>query len=399
MKAQSQNSPPIGWGLYIHWPYCLSLCPYCDFNRTTRRDLTDAAWRNAVIADLRYSAAFEQPQSEGMRLESVFFGGGTPSLAQPTHIADILAEIKRLWVCDEDSEITLEANPTTAEHAKFKDFALAGVNRLSLGVQSLRDSSLHHLGRNYTATEAHRAIETAITHFKRVNLDFIYARTHAERPEEWIAELQEALDYKVGHLSLYQLTLEKHTPFFRLAKAGSLKIPNENKATRLYRATIEKMRKAHYKAYEISNFSHAGEESRHNLVYWQYRPYIGIGPGAHGRVSLGSDNKYASERAKSPATWAKQAYLDTKQRPSPKKIPPQLRFTEKLMMGLRLYDGIALKSLQAEDPASYAKLLHSENLQILCKSGYIEINSHIIKATDTGILCLDAIIRGLLNDI
>ena len=394
---ESRASTGRVWGLYIHWPYCASICPYCDFNRKLRRDLSDSAWKEAVIADLRYMAEVEMPQKQGMSLATVFFGGGTPSLASPADIGEILTEAKRLWACDTDWEVTLEANPTSVESAKFQEFAENGVNRLSLGVQSLRDDMLKYLGRNYDVKTAKNAISIAKNTFERVNLDFIYARKQNDTVQDWLKEVNEICQYNPSHLSLYQLTIEEGTPFYQQAKAGKLHIPDDDSAADMFIRTKERLAESNYHAYEISNFAKSGEECRHNLIYWHYGFYGGIGAGAHGRIGT-TQTKYATARANSPTSWAKASHTEHSLRPLPEPLTPDIRFAEKLMMGLRLYSGIQLKDLEAENPQAYTQLLKSTSLQQLIESGYIEMDSRKISASDEGMLRLNSILDRLLNE-
>ena len=274
MKADS------GFGVYVHWPFCLAKCPYCDFNSHVRHEKPDEArFARAIAAELAQTAA----RIGSRTLTSVFFGGGTPSLMRPETVAAILGEIARHWPLQADTEITLEANPTSVEAERFRGYRAAGVNRVSLGVQALDDASLKALGRMHTAEEALAAVAIAKSSFPRVSFDLIYARP-AQTPTQWRAELKRALDEQVEHLSLYQLTIEEGTPFAALHRAGKLKVPDTDLARELWDVTQETCDAAGISAYEISNHARPGAESRHNLVYWRSGEYVGVGPGAHGRI-------------------------------------------------------------------------------------------------------------------
>jgi putative oxygen-independent coproporphyrinogen III oxidase len=280
--------------LYIHWPFCRSKCPYCDFNSHVAAAIDHAAWREAYRRELEHYAALLPER----RITSIFFGGGTPSLMEEKTVAGILGDVARLWPIDAGVEITLEANPNSAEAQKFAAFRAAGVNRLSLGVQSLRDEELQFLGRGHSAAEARRAIELARQNFPRFSFDLIYAR-RGQSPETWEKELNEALQLADGHLSLYQLTIEPNTQFYtRAARGETLTAPDDNAAT-MYELTQNILKDAGLPAYEVSNHAREGAESRHNLAYWHYDDYIGIGPGAHGRYRQNGE-RFATDTHRAP---------------------------------------------------------------------------------------------------
>ena len=281
--------------LYIHWPFCLSKCPYCDFNSHVRDGIDVDAWREALLADMRHDAAL----AGGEELESVFFGGGTPSLMPPALVEALLGEAAHLWGFAPGIEITLEANPSSVEAANFADLALAGVNRVSLGLQALDDEALRFLGRLHDAEEGLKALETAQDAFGRVSFDLIYARPR-QTETEWRAELERALGFGTSHLSLYQLTIEPGTRFATDVRQGAFAPLDDDPAADLFALTREITAAAGLPAYEISNHSRPGEESRHNLAYWRYRDYVGIGPGAHGRRG-----GVATVRHKKPENWLK----------------------------------------------------------------------------------------------
>jgi len=278
----SATSEP-GFGLYVHWPFCLSKCPYCDFNSHVRAKIDAEAWGAALRRELQtLSARLDSPPL----LDSIFFGGGTPSLMPGSIVAGVIAEAERIFGFAPNVEITLEANPTSVEAQRFRDYRSAGVNRVSLGVQSLDDNELRRLGRLHTSAEALKAVALAQSIFPRASFDLIYARPGQTR-EHWQAELAQALAQGCTHYSLYQLTFEEGTPYYEAMKRGTIKPLDDELAAELYEATQAEMERAGLPAYEISNHAKPGEESRHNLVYWRYGDYLGVGPGAHGRVTIG----------------------------------------------------------------------------------------------------------------
>jgi oxygen-independent coproporphyrinogen-3 oxidase len=322
--AVSGTSPSRGFAVYLHWPFCLAKCPYCDFNSHVRDSVDQDAWRRALLAEIDRAAGRLGPR----QVTSIFFGGGTPSLMPPETTAALLDRIAHHWTMDNAVEITLEANPTSVEAGRFKGYAAAGVNRLSLGVQALDDGDLKRLGRNHDAAEAMAALELARSTFSRCNFDLIYARP-GQDVETWQAELRRALDLGPSHLSLYQLTIEKGTAF-----EGTVVAAEEDLAADLYEATQEMCEAAGLPAYEISNHAAPGQESRHNLAYWRYGEYLGLGPGAHGRLLIDGQRLATSQRT-SPEGWLSGARRETETLLSPKE-----RATEMLMLGLRLREGV-----------------------------------------------------------
>lgn len=331
-----------GFGLYVHWPFCQAKCPYCDFNSHVVRAVDHAHWQRALLAELDRVAAL----TPGRRLASVFFGGGTPSLMPPALVAAILDRAAARWQIADDIEITLEANPTSVEAARFRGYRAAGVNRVSIGVQALNDADLRRLGRLHDAAEARAAITLAREIFPRASFDLIYARQD-QGLAAWRAELAEALALGVGHLSLYQLTIEPGTAFGRLHDAGSLRgLPDEDLSADLYALTQEMTAAAGYRGYETSNHALNGLESKHNLIYWRYGDYAGIGPGAHGRLTLGG-HRVATEAFAAPAIWldkvAREGTGDQVQRP----LPGDEQALEYLMMALRLDEGVDLARVAA----------------------------------------------------
>jgi oxygen-independent coproporphyrinogen-3 oxidase len=333
--------------LYVHWPFCVSKCPYCDFNSHVRDSIDQAAWREALLKDLAWEAeTFPDPP-----LASIFFGGGTPSLMEPSTVAALIDAAERHWGFAPNVEITLEANPSSVEAARFADLAAAGVNRVSLGLQSLDDGALRFLGRAHDAAEGVAALSTAQKCFGRVNFDLIYALP-CQSEDAWAAELDRALGFGTGHLSLYQLTIEPGTRFAAMASRGELATLDPDEAAALYELTQEITAGAGLPAYEISNHARPGEESRHNLAYWRYRPYLGIGPGAHGRRG-----GLATRRHRKPENWlaglARNGHGLAEETP----LEPAEKATEALLMGLRLSEGVELKAVRpALDLAAVARL-------------------------------------------
>jgi oxygen-independent coproporphyrinogen-3 oxidase len=316
--------------LYIHWPFCVTKCPYCDFNSHVRERVDEMAWRDALLADLRHEAALTQ----GQRLVSIFFGGGTPSLMPPATAEALIAEALRLWPAEPGIEITLEANPSSVEAARFADFAAAGVNRVSLGLQALDDAALKLLGRPHDLAQGLAALEVAQRHFGRVSFDLIHSRP-GQTVAAWQAELSRALAFGTEHLSAYQLTIEEGTRFHTLARKGLLVLPGEAEAADMFELTGELCAAAGLPLYEISNHARPGAESRHNRQYWTYGDYAGVGPGAHGRRG-----RVATLRLRRPETWLKAVQDRGHGLESEEPIDPAAAAEEALLMGLRLAGGI-----------------------------------------------------------
>jgi putative oxygen-independent coproporphyrinogen III oxidase len=325
----------VAQALYIHWPFCLAKCPYCDFNSHVRERVDAGQWRDALLADMRHEAAL----AGGVPLESIFFGGGTPSLMPPALVAALLDEAERLWGFAPGMEITLEANPSSVEAQKFADIAAAGVNRISLGLQTLDDETLRFLGRLHNAQEGLSALETAQAVFERVSFDLIYARP-GQTAEQWERELRQALGYGTGHLSLYQLTIEPGTRFATDVRQRAFMPLEDDPAADLFALTRELTDAAGLPAYEVSNHARPGEESRHNLAYWRYRDYAGIGPGAHGRRG-----GMATLRHKKPENWLEAVAQQGHGLKEERALNANEQASEALLMGLRLAEGVDLASL------------------------------------------------------
>ena len=373
---------PIPLALYIHWPFCVSKCPYCDFNSHVRADVDEARWQNALLADMAHEAALVP----GRPLSSIFFGGGTPSLMPPATVAALIAAAERHWGFTPDVEITLEANPSSVEAARFADLAAAGVNRASLGLQSLDDAALGFLGRAHGASEGLAALATAQRHFARVNFDLIYALP-GQSVAEWEAMLARALGFGTGHLSLYQLTIEPGTRFATLAAQGKLPPVDPDHGADLFEATRAMTTAAGLPAYEISNHARPGEQSRHNLTYWRYGDYMGIGPGAHGRRL-----KTATVRHRKPENWL--AAIDARGDglSSEDALSPETRATEALLMGLRLAEGVDLTRIAANTGVALERLIDGREADRLADQGLLVRDGNRLTVTEAGMLLLDAIL-------
>lgn len=374
--------------LYIHWPFCAKKCPYCDFNSHVRAGVDVGVWQEALIADMRA----EEAVAGGEPLTSIFFGGGTPSLMPPTLVAALLAEAERLWGFAPDIEITLEANPSSVETAKFAGLAAAGVNRVSLGVQSLDDAELKFLGRLHGADEALAALETAQAHFARVSFDMIYALP-GHTPELWEERLRRALGFGTGHLSLYQLTIEPGTRFASDVRRGLLVPLDDDAAAELFDITQELTTAAGLPAYETSNHSRAGEESRHNLVYWRYQDYAGIGPGAHGRRG-----RVATVRHKKPENFLSAVARQGDGLAEARALGVSDQAAEALLMGLRLTEGVDLAALSARFALPRQGLIDEAALARLSALGLMWEAGPRIGVLPQGRGVLDALLAEVVAD-
>ncbi len=377
------------FGIYIHWPYCAAKCPYCDFNSHVKREVSEAGYLAAVLRELSFYAEL----APGRRVTSVFFGGGTPSLMLPSTAGRVLDAIASHWTVEPDAEITLEANPSSVEAGRFAEFRGAGINRVSLGVQSLRDDQLRFLGRLHNAAEARQAIGIANAHFDRVSFDLIYARPE-QTPAEWRAELTQALALAAGHLSLYQLTIEPGTAFYRLHESGKLHVPDGDQAAQLYELTQEICEAAGLPAYEVSNHARPGEEARHNLLYWRYGEYAGIGPGAHGRIE-GPTGRLALSTERDPAKWAAQVGREGHGLVQRDPLARLEQAEEMLLMGLRLSDGLSTRRLHAR--TGYA--ISTDAKRILTQDGLLrdDVSDDRLVATPQGRLVLNSLIESLVS--
>ncbi|HEY8565681.1 MAG TPA: radical SAM family heme chaperone HemW [Beijerinckiaceae bacterium] len=376
-----------GFGVYVHWPFCASKCPYCDFNSHVRHKPVDEA---RFLAAFRREIADTAALAPGREVTSIFFGGGTPSLMKPDTTAAILDAIAGAWSVAPGSEVTLEANPTSVEAERFRGYRAAGVNRVSLGVQALNDPDLRRLGRLHSAAEALAAVRTAASIFERFSFDLIYARPE-QTLDAWRAELEEAIGHAAEHLSLYQLTIEPDTWFYRLHQAGKLVVPDADTARRLYDVTQEVCAGHGLPAYEISNHARPGAESRHNLLYWRYGEYAGIGPGAHGRLVTG-EGRIATATEKHPETWVERVERDGHGRTEATPLSAEEQADEFLVMGLRLREGI--------DPNRYAALagrpLDEARIRDLEGYGFVaRPREGRLAVTPEGFPVLDAVVADL----
>jgi oxygen-independent coproporphyrinogen-3 oxidase len=379
-----------GFGIYLHWPFCLSKCPYCDFNSHVRDGVDQDRWCAALLAELRHYAEITQ----GRRVTSIFFGGGTPSLMPPETVAALLDAAAALWALDPGLEVTLEANPTSVESGAFAQFAAAGVNRVSLGVQALDDDALKFLGRRHSAAEALAAIALARRHFERFSFDLIYARP-GQAPEDWAAELRSALAEGATHLSVYQLTIEPNTAFHGAWRRGELTLPDEATQAALFEATQETLAAAGLPAYEISNHAAAGARCRHNLTYWRYGDYLGVGPGAHGRVTL-EGRKWATRQHRAPEVWLAHVETAGHATRAMEAVGRSARRDEMTMMGLRLAEGIDREAFSRETGGDLHAAFAPGKLDALFEAGYLELGGAALRATPSGRQRLDAVLAHLL---
>ena len=374
--------------LYIHWPFCVSKCPYCDFNSHVREQVDVAVWQAALLADMAHEAAL----TAGRRLSSIFFGGGTPSLMPPALVERLIAEAERHWGFVDDIEITLEANPSSVEAANFHDLARAGVNRVSLGLQALDDRTLGFLGRAHDVAEGLAALDTAQQAFERVSFDLIYARP-GQSLADWQAELERALGFGTGHLSLYQLTIEPGTRFETLVRTGALVPADDDHSADLFELTREMTTAAGLPAYEISNHARSGQKSRHNLTYWRYEDYVGIGPGAHGR-RLDS----ATERHRKPENFLSAVERNGNGLKVEQLLSPETRAMEALMMGLRLAEGVDLEELEAKTGPAAAAMVDGDEVAKLAALGFVDQQKGRLTVLPTGMPLLDALLPKIISD-
>lgn len=381
-----------GFALYVHWPFCAAKCPYCDFNSHVRERVDHGRWRAALLRELDWFADL----TPGRRLTSVFFGGGTPSLMDPATVEAILKRADDRWGLPAGTEVTLEANPTSVEADRFRAFRAAGVNRVSLGIQALDDADLKALGRQHSAAEALGAIRLARASFDRFSFDLIYARP-GQTVRGWADELSRALEEAVGHLSLYQLTIEEGTRFHTLHARGELVLPDEDTQADLYEMTQAVLTAAGLPAYEISNHARPGEESRHNLTYWRYGDYAGIGPGAHGRLTLADGGKVATRTHRAPEAWLDLVDSHGTGAKDSEPVPPDARLTELLMMGLRLAEGVPLARVEAETGRPLAAQVDTDRLRRLERQGFLETDGGRLRATEAGRARLNALLAALLG--
>ena len=386
--------------LYIHWPFCTSKCPYCDFNSHVREAGVDhARFAAALRAELAHEAARVAPGASGngarRPLASIFFGGGTPSLMLPETVAALIADATALFEPTPDIEITLEANPTSVELGKLRAFREAGVNRVSLGVQALSEDALRFLGRRHESSEALAALELARKTFPRVSFDMIYARP-GQSEAAWRAELRQALALAADHLSLYQLTIEPGTRFATEYARGAFALPEGDEAARLYFATAEEAAGFGLAPYEVSNYAQPGAQSRHNLAYWRYGDYLGIGPGAHQRLLLDGE-MLATRRHRGPEEWAARVERTGHGGTEEQALTPQDRGREALLMGLRLDEGVDPERIAARSSLPFAETVDAAMLAACIDEGYLEWRGQRLRTTIEGRLRLDAMLPVLLR--
>ena len=387
MASQTYVGPDPGFAVYVHWPFCLSKCPYCDFNSHVRAAPVDEArFVAAYKAELAHRAAL----TKGRTVGSIFIGGGTPSLMKPATVAAILDAIAAHWPVAPNAEVTLEANPTSVEATRFKGYKAAGVNRVSLGVQALNDADLKALGRLHTAAEALAAVEIAGSIFDRYSFDLIYARPN-QSPQAWRAELKSALGHAADHMSLYQLTIEPDTMFERLRNAGKLVVPDADLARDLWDVTQDVMGNAGLPAYEISNHARKGAESRHNLVYWRYGEYAGVGPGAHGRIATPKGRR-AQSTERHPEMWLTVVESDGHGLIEDDLLSREEQGDEFLLMGLRLAEGIEPNRFETLS----GRILDPQRIASLIDEGMVEYTPHgWLRVSAQGFPLLDMVVADL----
>ena len=377
--------------LYIHWPFCLAKCPYCDFNSHVRDRIDQARFAAALRAELAWEAA-----RLGRRtLTSIFFGGGTPSLMEPATVAALTEDARSLFDADGDIEVTLEANPTSVEVGRLAAFRDAGVNRISIGVQSLDPDALRRLGRQHSVEQAMAALDAARRIFPRISFDLIYARP-GQAPAAWRAELRRALERVADHLSLYQLTIEPGTAFEALHRRGEIVLPDGDEAAALYDATAEEAARFGLAAYEVSNYARSGAESRHNLAYWRYRDYAGIGPGAHGRISV-DGALLATRRHRAPEAWAGRVERNGHGSTSEETLSAAERAREMLLMGLRLTEGVDAGRFAVRTGVSLHEAVEADVLERAVDEGYLRQDDATLRATEEGRKRLDALLAALVR--
>ncbi len=375
--------------LYIHWPFCESKCPYCDFNSHVSEKIEFERWLKGYLKELD----FYKNKLGKLKIDSIFFGGGTPSLMKPEMIQKILEKVKSEFEVDADIEITLEANPSSFEVEKFKAFKDAGINRVSIGVQSFDEAALKFLGRVHDSKQAINAIEQAGKIFGNFSFDLIYALP-GQNLDSWKKELDFALQFRSPHISLYQLTIEKGTPFYADFHAGKFKLPEEELQTELYLTTVEKCKKNGLERYEVSNFAKPGFESKHNLNYWLQNDYIGIGPGAHGRIHEGK-NKIATMDIHHPQNWLEAVEQKGEGTQSKEVLGKKEILEELVFMGLRIREGIKLSKFTVLG-SQFSELFDKSLIQKLCDEGLMEVDNQRVRLTDRGMLMHTNIVKKLL---
>ncbi len=394
---EAPATPAPAFGIYVHWPFCRAKCPYCDFNSHVATAVDDRRWARALCAELDHFAA----RARGRTVTSVYFGGGTPSLMAPATVATVIDRVRRNWPVDRNVEITLEANPTSAEAARFAAYRAAGVNRLSLGVQALDDDDLRRLGRGHDRAEAVAAVDLARRHAERVSIDLIYARPGQE-PAAWRHELGRALSLPIDHVSLYQLTVEPGTAFGAAHRRGELELPDDERTADLFEVTQEACGAAGLPAYEVSNHAPPGRECRHNLTYWRSEDYVGIGPGAHGRIAGpgpgASRERRAIRQTRSPEAWL--AAVESRGHATEEDRPLSVseHAAETLLMGLRLTEGIELADFARRLGRPLVAMVDEAGLRRLAEGGFLRLEGGRLAATERGRRVLNAVLAELLAE-
>jgi len=373
-----------GFGIYVHWPFCAAKCPYCDFNSHVRAKIEEDVWADGILRELEHVAAWQG--DERPIVETIFFGGGTPSLMSGKSVGAVIDKIAQLWRMTNDVEVTLESNPASVEAQRFADYRAVGINRVSLGVQALNDKDLKMLGRLHNVTEAKAALALAMKNFERVSLDLIYARPD-QTEAQWREELHEALAFGTEHLSLYQLTIEPATPFATLARAGALKPLDDDRAAALYDVTQEMTEGSGRPAYEISNHAQPGAESRHNLLYWRYESYAGVGPGAHGRLDIGG-KRIATVTEKLPERWRENVSRLGHGIIDQSNVASDEAAREHLLMNLRLSEGLDLPAYRSR----WNTEPNAQRIAELSQDGFLRVENGRLFATPKGRLVLNRLI-------
>jgi oxygen-independent coproporphyrinogen-3 oxidase len=387
----SPSAQDPGFGIYVHWPFCQSKCPYCDFNSHVREQVDHVRWRTALLTELDYYAT----RAPGRTVTSIFFGGGTPSLMEPATVAAVIDRVAERWKTAPEIEITLEANPSSVEAERFQALALAGVNRVSLGLQALDDTSLAFLGRRHNTAEGFAALAVAKRNFARVSFDLIYARP-GQTVAAWQAELARAIGEGTEHLSVYQLTIEEGTRFATLFARGELAMPDEDTQAALYETTQAMLGTAGLPAYEISNHARLGAESRHNLTYWRYGDYVGVGPGAHGRLTI-DGRKLATRAHRAPEIWMERVEASGHGAHPDEWVGMTERRDELVMMGLRLREGVSRARIVEELGADVVSLIDADKLKRLVGAGFLTLDDTALKATVAGRQRLNGVLALILS--
>jgi len=390
VSVSKHESGDNTFGIYVHWPFCLSKCPYCDFNSHVATAIDHEQWRKALLAELDHFAE----ETGGREVTSVFFGGGTPSLMEPATTEAVLGRIAQKWRLPDSAEITLEANPGAVDAERFAGFKAAGVNRLSLGVQALDDAALKFLGRRHDQTEALRALDLARANFPRVSFDLIYARP-GQTAQQWEAELTRALGFGTTHLSLYQLTIEDGTPFAGSYRRGDFALPPDDDAAELFELTRDLCAAAGLPAYEVSNHAAPGEQSRHNLLYWQGGEWLGIGPGAHGRLRRNNTTR-ALRQYRAPVRWLETVEAQGHGTEEETIVSSADYEIELVMMGLRLDEGVSAARFESLAGRRLDQALDPFGLRTLTEGGMVEWRDDHLRATDAGMPILNALLARLL---